>query len=240
MRAGLVILIVLIAVTSLGDRAATAPVIQGCQVRVIAPSSATAGDVLTFTAEPAGYQQYTWTVSSGDIVGGQNSPVLTVSTPSAGSTCTATVEIMNAGCRSSASAGVSIFASPSLRKFDEFGDLRLSDEKARLDGTVFETLQNEPTTTAYFIIYGRCQDDFAARKKRILDHLVKFRGVDENRLQFIEGQCARDLKIEVWMAPAGATAPVPQSEEASVCGPCPKKKPTKRKRRYRQRPAGSN
>src|SRR5207245_8103011 len=110
------------------------------------------------------------------------------------------------------------------RKFDEYGNIRFNDEKARLDNYAIQ-LQNEPTATGYIIVYGSCTGEGMTRGNRAKDYLVNTRGIDGSRITVIDGGCMPDLKVELSVCPACAAAPQPDTTGA--VSPCPacKKKP---------------
>lgn len=105
---------------------------------------------------------------------------------------------------------------PVARKFDEFGDIYLSDLKARLDNLAIQ-LQQEPTARGFIIIYRSRRDlpglnaRLAGRSKR---YLVYARGIPADRVVTVDGGVAECLTQEFWIVPAGAT-PVPKSNASS-------------------------
>jgi hypothetical protein len=118
---------------------------------------------------------------------------------------------------------------PISRKFDEYGNIRFNDEKARLDNYAIQ-LQNEPTAQGYIIGYGSCDAEGQTRANRAKDYLVNTRGIDASRLTVVDGGCMPELKVELWIRPSGATEPA--ADTAGSVSPCPdcKKKPTRRGR----------
>ncbi|MEP6706732.1 MAG: hypothetical protein ABJC05_04400 [Pyrinomonadaceae bacterium] len=97
------------------------------------------------------------------------------------------------------------------RKVDEFGDVQLSDLKARLDNLSAQ-LQNEPSAKG-FILVNRSRRDlpglsyrYAQRSK---DYLVNTRGVAKERVIAVDGGEADCLRQQLWIAPAGTAPPVP-------------------------------
>lgn len=99
---------------------------------------------------------------------------------------------------------VSILQEP--RKFDEYGDLRFNDEKARADNFAIQ-LQNELNSSGYIIAYGSCRGEGRVRAERVIDYLVNTRGIEAGRLVKVVGGCRRELVIELWISPPGATPP---------------------------------
>jgi hypothetical protein len=95
------------------------------------------------------------------------------------------------------------------RKFDEFPDLARNDEKARLDNYAIE-LQNDPTSTAYVIVYPGQQGrpgDLQKHTSRIVDYLLNSRGVDARRIVTLVGPVRPDLLVDLWACPRGGKPP---------------------------------
>ena len=201
------------------------------------PDSADQGTPITISASvgqgtpPA--SGYNWSVSAGTITSGQGTNQITVSTDNlGGQTVTATVEVtgLDPSCSRTASCSVPIRApKPVARKFDEYGDIRFNDEKARLDNFAVQ-LQNEPDAQGEIIGYGNCGSAGQERGNRAKDYLVNTRGIDAGRLVVVDGGCKPELHVELWVVPRGADQ---QAADASgAVSPCPdcKKKPTKSRR----------
>jgi len=208
-------------------------------VSVSCPDSVQVGSPITFTANVnggPGTQTYNWSVSAGTITSGQGTSSITVDTAAVGGqTVTATVELggLDPSCPRTASCSTQVgVPKPNCRKFDEYGNIRFNDEKARLDNYAIQ-LQNEPTSTGYIVVYGSCEGEGLARGNRAKDYLVNTRGIDAGRITVIDGGCMPDLKVELWVCPQGAPAPTPDTTGA--VSPCPecKKKPAVRHRRRR-------
>src|SRR5258707_5468593 len=127
----------------------------------------------------------------------------------AGQSITASVELggLDPTCGRTSSCTVSVKPPPRVpRKFDEYGNIRFNDEKARLDTFAIQ-LQNEPTATGYIIGYGSCGTEGQARADRAKGYLVNTRGIDAGRLVVVDGGCLPELLVQLWIAPQGATAP---------------------------------
>jgi hypothetical protein len=149
---------------------------------------------------------------------------------------TATVELggLDPSCTRTASCTTSVKAAiPPPTKFDEYGDIRFNDEKARLDNYAIQ-LQNQPGANGYIIAYGTCEGEAQARADRAKNYLVNTRGIDAGRIVTVDGGCRADLAVELWIVPQGATAPAASTD--NIISPCPecKKKPTRRARRGRR------
>lgn len=93
------------------------------------------------------------------------------------------------------------------RKFDEYGDINCEDAMARLDNLAI-TLQQEPGTKAYFIIYrGRKLPGRALPYPSAIKSYLPRRGIDADRILIVDGGEREDMWVETWIVPAGASAP---------------------------------
>lgn len=215
------------------------PILVCPTVSVECPSEGNQGTPVTFMAKytpgtPAVSPTYNWTVSAGTITSGQGTDTITVDTANTGGqTITATVELggLDPSCGRTASCSTPIKGPPPVcRKFDEYGNIRFNDEKARLDNFAIQ-LQNEPTAQGYIIGYGSCDAEGQTRANRAKDYLVNTRGIDGSRLMVVDGGCMPELKVELWICPSGSAAPTPSTDGAvSPCPDCKKYKPTRRGR----------
>lgn len=231
-----------------GSATVTVAVCPGCEkppppcptVSVSCPSDVDAGQPITFTASVAGGDPnatltYNWSVSAGTISSGQGTSTVTVDTTNAGGqSITATVSIGGAdpsctGTTASCTTGVKPPPKPAL-KFDEYGNIKFNDEKARLDNYAIQ-LQNDPTSTGTIIVYGSCEGEAQQRGDRAKDYLVNTRGIEAGRITVIDGGCRTDLTVQLWIVPSGATAPA--ADTTGAISPCPacKKKAAPRRRR---------
>jgi hypothetical protein len=99
------------------------------------------------------------------------------------------------------------------RKFDEFGDIQLSDLMARLDNFAIQ-LQNEPAAKGFILVYRTRRDlpglnnSLALRSK---DYLVNSRGVPRERIVTVDGGEADCMIQELWIVPVGTT-PTPRPD----------------------------
>ena len=118
------------------------PILVCPTVAVTCPSDVSEGGSITFTANftqgtPEVTPTYNWTVSAGTITSGQGTSSITVDTKGlGGQTVTATVEVggVDPNCGRTASCSTPVRPNPQPpRKFDEYGNIRFNDEKARLD-----------------------------------------------------------------------------------------------------------
>src|SRR6185436_161075 len=150
-----------------------------------------------------------------------------------GGSVTATVEVggVDPSCNRTASCTVQVRQKVGPRKFDEYGNIRFNDEKARLDNYAIQ-LQNTPTDRATIIGYGSCEGEGLTRANRAKDYLVNTRGIDAGRIDVVDGGCRSELHVELWIVPSGAAAPTP--DMSSAVTPCPAcKAPPRRGRRGR-------
>lgn len=187
-------------------------------VAIICPDRLSAGQPLTFRSTTTGGSPnvtpvYNWTVSAGKIIEGQGTNSITVETSGlAGQTITATLSMggYNLDCSATCAVGIPIPLTPA-RRFDEFPEISRNDEKARLDNYAIE-LQNDPTSTAYVIVYGGQRTrsgDVRKHLAQIVDYLVNTRGIDESRLVTVAGPTRTSFSVELWIAPQGAVPPKP-------------------------------
>jgi hypothetical protein len=226
--------------TANGSTTVTIAACTGCvppcpTVSVSCPSDVDQGSPITYTASVSGDASvtYNWSVSAGTISSGQGTSSITVDTAGlGGQTVTATVELggLDPSCSRTASCTTSIRApNPPAVKFDEYGNIKFNDEKARLDNYAIQ-LQNQPGSQGYILAYGSCAGEAQARADRAKDYLVNTRGIDAGRLVTVDGGCRAELAVELWVVPTGATAPAASTD--NIISPCPecKKKATPRRR----------
>jgi hypothetical protein len=207
-------------------------------ISVSCPSDVDQGSPITFNASGADNVTYNWSVSAGTISSGQGTSSITVSTEGlGGQTVTATVEVggLDPSCSRTASCTTGIRPAPKTPvKFDEYGDIKFNDEKARLDNYAIQ-LQNDPTAQGQILAYGSCAGEAQARADRAKDYLVNTRGIDAGRLTAVDGGCRSEgLLVQLWIVPTGATAPAASDANLSPCPEC-KKKATPRRRARRGR-----
>jgi hypothetical protein len=187
-----------------------ADVEQGAPIRFKATASSTAN------------LSYNWSLSAGAVSGGQGTPSLTVNTDGlGGQAVTATVEFHgpDISCSGTVSCTTGIRPpGPQALKFDEYGNIHFDDEKARLDNYAIQ-LQNYPDAEGYVIAYGVCEGEAQQRADRAKDYLVNTRVIDAGRVVTVDGGCRDDLLVDLWVVPAGATAPVADTENINL--PCP-------------------
>jgi hypothetical protein len=209
-------------------------------VSVSCPSDVEPNAPITFTASvssgaPGATYTYNWSVSAGTISSGQGTSTITVDTNGlGGQSVTATVSIGGAdpsctGTTASCTTSVKV-EPPPARKFDEYGNIRFNDEKARLDNYAIQ-LQNEPGSQGTIIVYGSCAGEAQQRGDRAKDYLVNTRGIEAGRITVVDGGCRADLTVQLWVVPQGAAAPT--VDTSSAIDPCPECRKGRAPRRRR-------
>jgi hypothetical protein len=195
------------------------------------------GQPITFTAAVNGgpgdvTATYNWSVSAGTISSGQGTSSITVDTTGlGGQSVTATVSVggFDPSCSGTASCTTPVRPpKPIASKFDEYGNIKFNDEKARLDNYAIQ-LQNTPGSTGTIIVYGSCAGEAQQRGDRAKDYLVNTRGIEAGRITVVDGGCRSDLAVQLWVVPQGADAPA--VDTANAVSPCPECKKTRAPRR---------
>lgn len=88
---------------------------------------------------------------------------------------------------------------------DEYGNLKFSDEKARLDNFAIQ-LQNDPDVTGYIIVYAGQKAVVAEaqlRADRARNYLINVRKIDPARVKTIDGGYMVDLTVYLRLIPNG-------------------------------------
>ena len=231
--------------TAMGSTTVTIAACTGCvppcpTVSVSCPSDVDLGSPITFAASVGSDASvtYNWSVSAGTISSGQGTSSITVNTDGlGGQTVTATVELggLDPSCSRTASCSTGVRPpKPESVKFDEYGDIKFNDEKARLDNYAIQ-LQNQPGSQGYILAYGACAGQAQARADRAKDYLINTRGIDASRLVTVDGGCRSDLVVQLWIVPTGAAPPAASTD--NIVSPCPecKKAPAPHRRGRRGR-----
>jgi hypothetical protein len=224
------------------DLLANSKVSQCPKIKVDCPESIREGTTITCSATvkdgPANATPtYNWTVSTGTITSGQGTSEIFIDTVGLGAqTVTATLEIggFDTHCLGTYSATTWILR---VLVFDEHGNVKFKDEKARLDNYAIE-LQNEPSAQGYIIVYGSCDGEGRTHGTRIKKYLIDIRGISSERLQAIDAGCSTESSIQLWLVPSGASPPEVNSENLVPCQRCKKAKAPLRQRtkRTKKRP----
>jgi len=231
--------------TANGSAAVTIADCTGCKlppppcpvVSVSCTDAVDVGQAITYTASVTGggsglTPTYNWSVSAGTITSGQGTSTITVDTANlGGQSVTATVSVGGADPSCSTTSSCTTQVRPAIApptKFDEYGNIKFNDEKARLDNYAIQ-LQNQPGSQGTIIAYGSCAGEAQARADRAKDYLVNTRGIEAGRITTVDGGCLPELKVQLWIVPSGATAPA--ASEPGVVSPCPECKKAASKRR---------
>src|SRR3712207_1355673 len=114
---------------------------------------------------------------------------------------------------------------PRARKVDEFGRLHGCDGGSRLDNFVVE-LQNEPGARGYVVARdsrNKLRGAAHAWGEYFLRYFVELRGMDAALFTLVDGAgvAGDELKMELWLVPAGAEPPrvkPPGEEDARPFG----------------------
>ena len=193
-------------------------------VNISAPVSVNDGDLITFTSDVSyggsAPLTYTWTVTPAEarIVSGAGTATITVDSTGLGSQQVMATLVVDDGsgdamCRQRAQAATSVVMKKppevECKPFDQFASVAFDDDKARFDNLAI-SLQNEPDSQAYIIVYaGRTSRAGQADKlgKRTIDYLVLQRGVDTNRIIVVDGGYRDSDFFEIWVCPPGAKHP---------------------------------
>lgn len=192
------------------------PVTPTCpNVAIECPDRVVVGEPLTFRSTVTGgsasiRQTYNWTVSAGRILEGQGTDTIRVETTGlAGQSVTATLSMGGYNLDCTATCTVQFPVPVECKKFDEFPAIAYNDEKARLDNFAIG-LQNDPTATAYVIVYpgqrGR-PAEVQRHTSRVVDYLVNSRGISAQRIVTLVGPARDVLMVELWLCPQGARPP---------------------------------
>lgn len=165
---------------------------------------------LLHTSKP----EFQWKVSAGTIVTGQGTNEITVDTVGLGGLdLIATVELSGAplGCNASASRTTRVKPAVFVcgRPFDEYGDVRFEDEKARLDNFAIQLTAHAPTIGYILLSAGRetYEGETRERLDRARSYLVGVRDIDPNRLVTVDCGFSADLTFRLYLFPLGIDVP---------------------------------
>ena len=186
-------------------------------VDVDGPAEVVPGTALVFSARLTGMThttpEFKWKVSAGTITGGQGTEVITVDTAGLSDVeVIATVELSGAplGCKGSGSRTTRIKEIIACGlPFDQYGDLKFNDEKARLDNFAIQ-VTNEPLSIGVILMFAgkeTFEKETAERLDRAKSYLVNVRKIDSNRIVTVDCGFTQDLTITLYVAPPGAPPP---------------------------------
>jgi|ERR1043166_1264615 hypothetical protein len=97
------------------------------------------------------------------------------------------------------------------RRFDEYGDVRFSDEKARLDNFAIQ-LQGQEDARGYIVVYAgqtALVGEAAKRGERAKNYLVKVRKLPLDKVVAIDGGYRDSLTVELFIYPKDEAPPTP-------------------------------
>ena len=182
-------------------------------VTIDGPSEVEQGAPVVFKAKITGMIHPTkpelkWKLSAGTITSGQGTEEIVVdSTGLGGQVVTVTVELAGVpqGCKA-ASRAMEVKGSPIVcfLPFDEYGDLRFEDEKARLDNFAIQ-ISNEPLSIGQILMAAgqeTFENETRDRLARAKSYLVNVRGIDPNRILTLDCGFTRELSIRLVIFPA--------------------------------------
>jgi hypothetical protein len=224
-------------------------------VTVACADSVRLGSPAKFTAKisgagPSPSLTLSWTVDAGVISSGQNPTHISeannttdISVATNGlhaySTITATIQVggLARSCADKNSCTSAIIQPPPLERFDEYGDINLESERARLDNYAIG-LQDDPTMNGYIVCYGGRRGrrgEAMARCERAKKYLAGYRRIEAARLILIDGGFREQLTVALWIMPPDVKPPldptVNPSEVQFIEGPRKRKGRTARRRR---------
>jgi hypothetical protein len=188
---------------------------RGCPIiNVSRPELASTGPTLTYKAniqsgDPMVTPTFKWTVSVGKITGGQGTSEVSVDSEGNNS-ITVTVEVIGYAANCPNKAAYSWIADRVMsRKFDEYRDIKFSEERLRLDQFAIELLK-EPNSKGYIIVYDamdRRKTVAREHAERAKNYLTKERGLQETQIVVMNGGCRDTRSVELFITPAGAMPP---------------------------------
>ena len=93
--------------------------------------------------------------------------------------------------------------------FDRYGNLRFSDEKARLDNFAIQIQQVE-RAQGYIIVYAGRKATVAeaqTRANRARDYLINVREINPERVKAVDGGFQEELAVQLYIVPEGVSPP---------------------------------
>lgn len=103
-------------------------------------------------------------------------------------------------------------AGAQLGKFDEYSEMSLEDEKARLDNFPIYLQKDQPESKGYIIVYARRDarvGEAKSRGERAKNYLIKERGIEAERIVAIDGGHRDKLEVALYALPRGMSPPQP-------------------------------
>jgi hypothetical protein len=158
--------------------------------------------------------EFKWWLSAGTITTGQGTDEITVDTTGLGGFfVTASVGLVGAppDCKGSASITFQVKVPGVIGcAFDNYGDIKFEDEKARLDNFAIQ-LTNQPLSSGHILISAG-QETFEKEAEERLDraksYLADVREIDPNRIVTVDCGFSQELTAQLWVVPLEAAPPV--------------------------------
>jgi hypothetical protein len=112
-------------------------------------------------------------------------------------------------CKTTVSGKLSVDDKAIASKFDEFGNLKLAAEQAKLE-TAAIRLEAEPSFALMVIAYGGRNSpsgEAATSLDRIKRYFVRMQSIEPDRIMILNGGYREEAAIELWVLPPGAQRP---------------------------------
>jgi len=161
------------------------------------------------SGDPLVTPTFKWTVSVGKIIGGQGTSEVSIDREGNNS-ITVTVEVIGYAANCPNKAAYSWVADRVMsRRFDEYRDIKFSEERVRLDQFAIELLK-EPNSKGYIIVYDATDKRKTIAREhgeRAKNYLIKERGLQETQIVVVNGGYRDEASVELFITPAGALPP---------------------------------
>jgi hypothetical protein len=157
--------------------------------------------------------EFKWWLSAGTITTGQGTDEITVDTAGLGGfVVTASVGLLGAppDCKGSASITFQVKVPGVIGcAFDNYGDIKFEDEKARLDNLAVQLMNQPQSSGSLLMSAGRetFENETTERLSRATSYLVEVRDIHPNRIVTVDCGFSQELRIQLWVVPLGATFP---------------------------------
>jgi hypothetical protein len=166
------------------------------------------------TVVPTAKPEFEWKISAGTITAGQGTSSITVDTVGLGGqqiVVTVSVSGVSTVCSTSVTHSLAILQTTSNcgMAFDEFGDIRVEDEEARLDNLAIQLTNYKQAVGAIIVFAGRktYENEAIERLKRAKDYLVKVRNIEPDRVVTVDGGYRKEFQVSLYIIPPGAQPP---------------------------------
>lgn len=161
--------------------------------------------------DPSVSPAFKWSVSGGKITGGQGTSEVSVYAKG-NNLVTVTVEVIGyyASCPNKA-AYSRVVDRVMPRKFDEYGNLKFTEERSRLDQFA-RSLEKEPNGKGYIMVYDATdalRAEACKRGEKARNYLIKERGFQEEQIVVVNGGYREKRSVQLFIAPDGALPPMP-------------------------------